>query len=177
MPPGIPPLAWLAERALTQPQPRAITRTWPVALLAVVLCEALIGWSMLATQAAAFCRASGGNSAPSAALLDMFPEARGTTLEALCAGHASLAFGPMSGQSPTAGRYRSAILGPFSRPVGTRHIVGLEAGVMPADVARLTEARVRYVIWNRALPLPPALRTAAATVESVGGFIVVHLRE
>ena len=173
---GIPPLAWLMQQVMTQPRPQALRPIWASVLLAVLLGETMVGWNMLTTDATGFRRASGGSSTPAATLLYMFPEARGTTLEAMCVEGAAVAVGPLSGRSVPAGSFRSAVLGPLSLPVGARRVVGLEAGVTAADVACLTQAQVWYVIWNSALPLPPALRRAGATVEAIGGFVVVRLR-
>lgn len=173
---GIPPLAWLVQQALPRPHPHPARRIWPLALLTVILCEAVFGWSVLAAQAASFRRASHGSPSPVAALLSMFPETAGTTLESLCTGSQPLAIGPMDGQSPMAGQFRTAIWGPFCLPIGRRPVIALEAHPTSASLARLAHARVRHVIWDRDIPLPPVLRAAATTVEPSGGFVVVHLR-
>jgi len=173
---GIPPLAWLCAESIVRPPRLSIIHLWPTVLLVVMLGEAACGWRALVDQTATFCSTWGSGATPCATLRQMFPESSDTILETLClAGH-PIGLGPMTGQSPTSGSYRSAIAGPFSLPPGLRRVVGVDGHVNPADIARLNHMQVQYVIWSRALPLPPALRAAAETMEPVGGFMVIRLR-
>jgi hypothetical protein len=175
---GLPPLAWLVQRRLARgPAAGLPGRCWPVALLTILLCETLAGWWLLAQDAARFRRLAPNDGSPlqTRALLAMFPEANGTALERLCTGREAVAFGPLAGQSPISGSFRSALLGPFCLPVGARRIFGVDDLVTGETLAGLARRGVRHLVWSRAHPLPPALRAAAAAVEPAGGFVVVYL--
>lgn len=172
---GIPPLAWLAQGSASKPG--FLRRCWFGTLLAIVLGEmAATGW-MLSMEYSRFQQLAPNarQSQPQRALVAMFPEAEGSVLERLCASREGVACGPLTGQSPTIGSFRSAIIGPFCQPPGMRLIRTVTPDLTAGEWQRLSRDGIRHLIWNRDCPPPPIVARTGARVETIGGFLVFHL--
>jgi hypothetical protein len=141
---------------------RHVARAWVLAVVLIALAEGGLSLRSLSAEARATAQPD-----------ELFPETRGTVMDAVLGGHDAVAVGPMVGQTASQ-RWKHNVYGALSLPLGAR--VWLQAPDAAAILRNVQGgARVRYALWDDGLALPDALRLAAERVEHVPGFYVLTM--
>jgi hypothetical protein len=110
-------------------------------------------------------------------LCRIMPELDGSVFDEILTGEDPVAIRLLEHtQQKKSGTYKILILGPLSQPIGRRALLPVPDTVDAAAVAVLREKKVRYVIYDDELPLPPALAGAAARICHAPGYVVLVLR-
>lgn len=170
---GLPCLGVSAATIIAQPRGLSAARIWLSVVVLLALSEVGLSLVQIVRNADPGDPEIRRLPEPRAAVGEgcaLFPEAVGTTLQALLLGRDSVGVAPISGDTE-----KGLLIGSLSVPLGTRDILPIPANTTP-DFRQLQRHHIRYLIYDADTPLPTLPRTQVRITEEIAGFNVVTLR-